>query len=352
MPHAAPASRTSDIPIQPGVGPAAGSPRTPAGPLHAQPPHAGRRRWLGLSHVQVGAGAFAAVISALAASFIGVAGTLIGAAVGSIVSTVAAEFYSRSVERAGNKLRDTPLLPRPTTGPAVGSVSAATSPALAETQVVLQSDAPDTQVSRTADAAEALLIRPDAQPPAGPVPDPQAAASATDGFPGSPTVRAAPAAPSAGNPPDDGTLPSEPTQRRRHGLLTLIAVGLAGFGIAIAGITAAEVFLDRPLSGGGSGTSVGRAVTGDSGSSTEESDTGTSQESPTADPTDQADASAEPSAPTADPSAPAGSDPAPSGTAPTAGPTQSVAPSAPPTATSSVSGSVSGSAAQGDPRAL
>jgi hypothetical protein len=230
-------------------------------------------------------------------------------------------------------------------------VSAATSPALAETQVVAQSDAPDTQAGGTADAAETLLIHPGAQPPAGPVPDPHAAPSGTDGLPGSPADRAAPTAPSAGNPPDDGTPPSDPTQRRRHGVLALTAVGLAGFGIAIAGITAAEVFLDRPLSGGGSGTSVGRAVTGDSGSSTQESDTGTSQESPTADPTDQADASAEPSAPTADPSAPAGSDPAPTGTAPTAGPTQSVAPSAQPTTTSSVSGSVSGSAAQGDPQA-
>src|SRR5690349_24090194 len=44
----------------------------------------------GLSVTQVSGGALAAVTAAVAASYLGVGGTLIGAAVGSVISTIAA----------------------------------------------------------------------------------------------------------------------------------------------------------------------------------------------------------------------------------------------------------------------
>jgi hypothetical protein len=64
-------------------------------------------RRVNVSTVQVGASAAAAVTSALAASFFGVAGTLIGAAVGSIVSTIAGTLYADYLRRAGRRIRDT-----------------------------------------------------------------------------------------------------------------------------------------------------------------------------------------------------------------------------------------------------
>ncbi len=62
---------------------------------------------LGVSTLQVSASAAASVTSALAASFFGVAGTLIGAAVGSIVSTIAGALYTNYLGRAGARLAAT-----------------------------------------------------------------------------------------------------------------------------------------------------------------------------------------------------------------------------------------------------
>ena len=58
------------------------------------------RRPLGLSLTQIAGGALAAVTAAVAASFFGVAGTLTGAALGSIVSSVGAALDSTSLSRA------------------------------------------------------------------------------------------------------------------------------------------------------------------------------------------------------------------------------------------------------------
>jgi hypothetical protein len=59
----------------------------------------------GLSMTQVFGGALAAVTSAVAASSLGVAGTLIGAAVASVISTIAATLYSSSLKRAARASR-------------------------------------------------------------------------------------------------------------------------------------------------------------------------------------------------------------------------------------------------------
>src|SRR3954465_9738705 len=62
-------------------------------------------RGIGLSPVQVAASALAAVSSAVLLSFFGVAGTLIGAALASIVSTVGASLYSASMKKTNDQLR-------------------------------------------------------------------------------------------------------------------------------------------------------------------------------------------------------------------------------------------------------
>lgn len=58
-----------------------------------------------LSATQIAAGALAAVSSAVVASFFGLAGTLIGAALASVISTVSAALYSNSLQKTNEKLR-------------------------------------------------------------------------------------------------------------------------------------------------------------------------------------------------------------------------------------------------------
>ncbi len=64
-----------------------------------------QRRPLGLSLTQIAGGALAAVTAAVAASFLGVAGTLTGAALGSVVSSIGAAVYSTSLSRAARASR-------------------------------------------------------------------------------------------------------------------------------------------------------------------------------------------------------------------------------------------------------
>jgi hypothetical protein len=64
-----------------------------------------RREVGGLSLTQVAGGAVAAAVSAVAASFFGVGGTVGGAALGSVVYTLAATIFSRSVNHAAKVSR-------------------------------------------------------------------------------------------------------------------------------------------------------------------------------------------------------------------------------------------------------
>ena len=59
----------------------------------------------GLSGAQLTAGALAAVTSMLLSAQIGIAGSVIGVAVGSVVSTVASQVYKRFLEQSATKLR-------------------------------------------------------------------------------------------------------------------------------------------------------------------------------------------------------------------------------------------------------
>src|SRR6059036_207725 len=58
-----------------------------------------------LSAAQVAASALAAVSSAVVASFFGVAGTLIGAALASVITTVSASLYATSLKKTNERLR-------------------------------------------------------------------------------------------------------------------------------------------------------------------------------------------------------------------------------------------------------
>src|SRR3954471_2052526 len=58
-----------------------------------------------ISAAQVAASALAAVSSAVVASFFGVAGTLIGAALASVITTVSASLYATSLKKTNERLR-------------------------------------------------------------------------------------------------------------------------------------------------------------------------------------------------------------------------------------------------------
>lgn len=89
---------------------------------HAE--HAGRRprRHLfeDVSTVQVIATALAAVTSMLLSSYIGIAGSIIGVAVASVVSTLAASLYKRFLAESAEKIKELPVVSK--TGAALSSV--------------------------------------------------------------------------------------------------------------------------------------------------------------------------------------------------------------------------------------
>jgi hypothetical protein len=69
--------------------------------------HAPDRLWSGIDIPKTIAGALAAVCAAVIGSFLGVAGTLIGAAVASVIGSVGTEIYHRSIQKGTKKLHNT-----------------------------------------------------------------------------------------------------------------------------------------------------------------------------------------------------------------------------------------------------
>lgn len=63
------------------------------------------RRGLNLSGAQIIASVLATLTAAVAASFLGVAGTLVGAAIGSLVSTMGTEIYKHYLQRSEERLK-------------------------------------------------------------------------------------------------------------------------------------------------------------------------------------------------------------------------------------------------------
>jgi len=67
--------------------------------------HAPDRVWSGIDIPKTIAGALAAVCAAVIGSYLGVAGTLIGAAVASVIGSVGTEIYQRSIKKGTEKLQ-------------------------------------------------------------------------------------------------------------------------------------------------------------------------------------------------------------------------------------------------------
>ena len=84
----------------------------------------------GLSVPQVAAGALAAVTSMLLSSKIGIAGSVIGVAVGSVVSTVASQVYKQFLQASADKLRE--LSPLDEVGASVAAGETRVMPAAGE----------------------------------------------------------------------------------------------------------------------------------------------------------------------------------------------------------------------------
>jgi hypothetical protein len=186
----------------------------------------------GLNSVQVGASALAAVTSALAASFFGVAGTLIGAAVGSMVSTVAGAMYAESMRRAAARLKDaqTVVLQKIPVGRESGPADLPSTSAL-------------TQVGTAHNDETVVLV------------------DRTDETSVLPTVAAEPA-PTSGTAPAAGKEPGkEPGPRSwwKRPVLVLPVVALSGFLIALGVITASESVTGKSWSGD-RGSSIGNLV--------------------------------------------------------------------------------------------
>ena len=175
-------------------------------------------RRVNVSTVQVGASAAAAVTSALAASFFGVAGTLIGAGVGSIVSTIAGALYADYLRRAGRRIRDTKsvVIQRiPSEVLATTPLRHLTSPTDLPGEASMRAIGDETE-----DEAIALPL-----------------SSSTE-------------------------LLAEKSERPwwKRPVVTLPAVGIAGFAIAIGAVSAAELIKGGPISGGSGAPSIAKAV--------------------------------------------------------------------------------------------
>ena len=80
------------------------APRRPAAP--AADGGRGQGLFSDLSVPQVAAGALAAVTSMLLSNQIGIAGSVIGVAVGSVVSTVASSLYKRAIARGADRIKE------------------------------------------------------------------------------------------------------------------------------------------------------------------------------------------------------------------------------------------------------
>ena len=247
-----------------------------------------------LSGAKVGASALTAVTTAVVASHLGPAGTLVGAALGAALSTVATAFWTRSLERGGDRLRQT-------------------------TSVVVQrvprgrNRTPDDIVGTTA-ATQAIppLDRTTVMP------------TVTGAAAGAPPV-SPPASPAARTTDAGGRRGTGPWGRR-------VALAGGGFVIAMGAIAGAEALIGHPISGGTGGSTIGdvtgksttthstpavtsrpAASTGTPTATATPSATGSATPTATAAPSTSATATAAPTAgPTSQPSA---SQPAASGSA-------------------------------------
>lgn len=188
----------------------------------------------GISTVQVGASAAAAVTSALAASFFGVAGTLIGAAVGSIVSTIAGALYADYLGRAGQRIKVTrsvviQRIPSEvlTTTPLRRLAGPSDLPGRESLRPIGNGSSDETVAVPVEEATE-LLQRPEGMAP----------------------LNQTSVLPAQGSPP--------PRPFWKKPLVAMSAVSVAGFLIALGVVLTTETMIGHPVSGGRGGTTISR----------------------------------------------------------------------------------------------
>ncbi|SEQ63449.1 hypothetical protein [Microlunatus flavus] len=252
-----------------------------------------------LSITQVVGGALAAMTAAALGSRLSVAGTVVGAALASVVAAVASAFYTSSLRRTSKTVSTvwkTRVRPDGHGG----------------TETVVEEVTED-----------GTVISP---------------ATADDRTGTADRTAPLPATPAAGT--DPGRL------RRTFGWKKVVLAAVLMFAVAAAALTGLELATGRSLSGG-TGTTVGQVADGENKPAPKARSTPTRTRTPSATPSASASASAEP---TAAPSASASSTPsAPSSTPPTPqpSPTSSVAPSATASAAPSATPGTSAGAGSG-----
>jgi hypothetical protein len=259
----------------------------------------------GVSTVQVGASAAAAVTSALAASFFGVAGTLIGAAVGSIVSTIAGALYAEYLGRAHERIKVTrevviQRIPNEViAGTPLRRLTGPTALPGRESLRPIGDERGDETVAVPVEEATELLRQPEGMAPLDPTSVlPTHGSSADNAF------RAAQAGRSgagragsngAGGHGPTGTQAGPSPQGRTGGgwrkksVLAMAAVSAAGFMIALAVVLITETAIGHPVSGGDSGTTISNITKQEKA---EVTPTETPSEEPSASPTDTPSATA------------------------------------------------------------
>lgn len=185
--------------------------------------HESRAALGGLSLTHVGGGALAAVTAALAASRLGVTGTVLGAAFGSVISTIAGALYTHSLDRAQTRVVAT----RARIVRAVPGRDAA-DPTSVPSGVAGVSDGTD--LADSTHQSEQTL----------------------------PVLPSQPTQPSA----------AEPANRRHLAWGAALGVAAVVFAVAMGAISLVEAALGHPVSGSVSGspggTTVGRVFTNDS----------------------------------------------------------------------------------------
>jgi hypothetical protein len=220
-------------------------------------------RRFNLSAIQVSAGILAALTGAVAASFLGVGGTLVGAAVGSIASTVGGEVYKHYLERTHERLRGAVDGSRFRT--ARDAVAGPADPAVAQNQLGVTSrrheddaDAAETQVLQapwSAAPGQGAVTAPRTTSPNDPMRNsPTETFAAVDGLPQAMPAGTAAAMASAAAAKDG--------QGKRPRWLVLTAITVGMFLVAMAVITVIELSVGKNLHAivtnrSGSGTTVG-----------------------------------------------------------------------------------------------
>jgi hypothetical protein len=184
-----------------------------------------QRKGPDISGAQVAGTALAAVSAAVVASFLGVGGTILGAALGSIVASVGGALYSHSFRRAADRLGDTKVL-TVVTRPRV----LRTAPGPGDVPVIEDAAADDDQPPYAESGRES------ADQPAQPVE----------------------VAEPGRLPPPGGRIP------RWLSWKAAVALTVVAFVLAIAAIEVVELVIGRPISGGSGGTTISKLVKPDS----------------------------------------------------------------------------------------